>query len=658
MSALSIQVPFPVFQGRDGQPLENGYVWIGEPNLNPQTNPVVAYYDEALTIVAPQPLRTLNGYVSRSGTPAQIYVDGVNFSILVQDSKGSMVYNFPDGSGISPNAAGVVYDPATGAPTTVQSRLRNQDGYLTTGTESAAVISVSDAELQSGNWFNVYMSKNSNYGMTLNGKAVKVLDIYATEESQWTITNTAVAAKDKPKVDVYRTICQNMLSADVEYQFRYVAALDIYEVFVLFVYKHVFIPCGNGKEITELQDAMHFASQFRIASYMDPIYMNVDAGTQYYPLKGQISVAIASGTTASPITSIMTKPVRIGENNLNGVEIVNERRYTNTMQTDGCIIDFQVTLGVDDIACLNVWKTDLAEVRGITFKFSGAFTITGHSVIGYWNTPSRLKQCVVDVTGSTVNAGVTAYAVNCSMPIGETNSVTIKCPATLTTGLFAIWTGHSISGLTVTGRPETIIRYNNDVTLFGLTATDGGSTNAIFTDTSGFIKFNSGALSAVNLFASSTRVVNATFPSTGFTLTLTNRNNKWVSKVDNNANFVNLPTLSPVVQSWKPVNYQTILAADTSITVKDGQLNILNITAGAATIDTVNLDIGAYTFAATGERHAIEVILLKSGAGTVTLTSTGGNITTASGGGTLALANSEPVTLLYESIADKWLVLR
>lgn len=116
MSALSIQVPFPVFQGRDGQPLENGYVWIGEPNLNPQTNPVVAYFDAALTIPAPQPLRTLNGYVSRAGTPAQIYVDGVNFSILVQDSKGSMVYNFPDGTGISPDACGVTYNPPfTGA---------------------------------------------------------------------------------------------------------------------------------------------------------------------------------------------------------------------------------------------------------------------------------------------------------------------------------------------------------------------------------------------------------------------------------------------------------------------------------------------------------------------------------------------------------------
>jgi hypothetical protein len=126
MSTLSIQVPFPVFQDRDGQPLDNGYVWIGEPSLNAQTNPVVVYFDAALTIQAAQPLRTLNGYIYRSGSPAQVYVDGVNFSILVQDSKGSLVYSLPNGTGISPNAAGIVYNPSgTGAvPTTVQAKLR------------------------------------------------------------------------------------------------------------------------------------------------------------------------------------------------------------------------------------------------------------------------------------------------------------------------------------------------------------------------------------------------------------------------------------------------------------------------------------------------------------------------------------------------------
>jgi hypothetical protein len=150
MSALSIQVPFPVFQGRDGQPLENGYVWIGEPNLNPQTNPVVAYFDAALTIPAAQPLRTLNGYISRAGTPAQIYVDGVNFSILVQDSKGSMVYNFPDGSGISPDACGVTYDPpfTGGVPYPVCEKLAQNISVLDFGADPAGSATANTLAIQ------------------------------------------------------------------------------------------------------------------------------------------------------------------------------------------------------------------------------------------------------------------------------------------------------------------------------------------------------------------------------------------------------------------------------------------------------------------------------------------------------------------------------
>ena len=141
MSALSIQVPFPVFQDRDGQPLDNGYVWLGTSSLNPQTNPVVAYYDSALTIVATQPLRTLNGFISRAGSPAQVYVDAVNFSILVQDRQGTTVFSVPEGTGISPNASGVVYDPAgTGSvATTVQTKLRESVSVKDFGADPTGV---------------------------------------------------------------------------------------------------------------------------------------------------------------------------------------------------------------------------------------------------------------------------------------------------------------------------------------------------------------------------------------------------------------------------------------------------------------------------------------------------------------------------------------
>lgn len=118
MAALSIQVPYPVFYDRDGLPLDSGRIYIGEANLDPITNPIATYYDEALTIPAAQPLITSAGYIYRNGTPAQIYVNASNFSILVNDNKDLLVYSFPNGSGISPNATDIEYDPPfTGALT-------------------------------------------------------------------------------------------------------------------------------------------------------------------------------------------------------------------------------------------------------------------------------------------------------------------------------------------------------------------------------------------------------------------------------------------------------------------------------------------------------------------------------------------------------------
>lgn len=128
MSALSIQPTFPIFTGTDGLPLENGYIWIGTANIDPQGNPISVYWDAALTIPAAQPIRTLNGYPSRSGTPARIYVAS-DYSIRVQDSKGSLVYSAPQtteayGGGII-NASLVDYSPpfTGGVATNVEAKL-------------------------------------------------------------------------------------------------------------------------------------------------------------------------------------------------------------------------------------------------------------------------------------------------------------------------------------------------------------------------------------------------------------------------------------------------------------------------------------------------------------------------------------------------------
>jgi hypothetical protein len=109
MSALSIKPPYPAFAGADGLPLENGYIWVGTVNLNPQVNPISVFWDSALTIPAALPIRTLNGYPVYQGSPSRFYV-GTDYSIQVLDSKGSLVYtslngNITSGS-VATNATG------------------------------------------------------------------------------------------------------------------------------------------------------------------------------------------------------------------------------------------------------------------------------------------------------------------------------------------------------------------------------------------------------------------------------------------------------------------------------------------------------------------------------------------------------------------------
>lgn len=94
MSALSIQPTYPIFTDTDGQPLEDGYIWIGAANLDPQGNPINVYWDATLTQLAGQPIRTQGGYPVNSGTPARLYVNS-DYSIRVMNKNGSVVYSSP-----------------------------------------------------------------------------------------------------------------------------------------------------------------------------------------------------------------------------------------------------------------------------------------------------------------------------------------------------------------------------------------------------------------------------------------------------------------------------------------------------------------------------------------------------------------------------------
>ena len=126
MAALTVSSPYKLFTDVDGNPLESGYIYIGTAGLNAEASPISAYWDAALTIPAAQPIRTIGGSASQSGSPANIYVDAGDYSIIVKNKNMTLVYSALNATERT-SAALVTYNQGdTGAvDRTVEERLRD-----------------------------------------------------------------------------------------------------------------------------------------------------------------------------------------------------------------------------------------------------------------------------------------------------------------------------------------------------------------------------------------------------------------------------------------------------------------------------------------------------------------------------------------------------
>lgn len=120
MSILMQINPFDYFTDLKGDALDEGYIYIGQPNKNPQSFPVTVYFDAALTIPAAQPLRTNAGYIVRNNAPTFLYING-NYSVLVLDKKRRQVFYVADvlltgaSAAVSINDLSNSTDPTKGA---------------------------------------------------------------------------------------------------------------------------------------------------------------------------------------------------------------------------------------------------------------------------------------------------------------------------------------------------------------------------------------------------------------------------------------------------------------------------------------------------------------------------------------------------------------
>ena len=117
--------PLQQFHDTDGKPLEDGYLYFGVANQNPQVNPITVYWDAAGTIPAAQPIRTSGGFPVRAGTAARVYVSADDYSLVVRDKNQRLVLSKLTADGFS-SALITFLQSGTGAVTrTAQAKMRD-----------------------------------------------------------------------------------------------------------------------------------------------------------------------------------------------------------------------------------------------------------------------------------------------------------------------------------------------------------------------------------------------------------------------------------------------------------------------------------------------------------------------------------------------------
>lgn len=94
MAQLATINPLNQFFALNGDPLNNGKLYFGDINADPEQNPVQMYWDAAGLVPALQPIRTTSGYPSRSGSPAILYC-AVEYSLRVRQSNDVQVFYLP-----------------------------------------------------------------------------------------------------------------------------------------------------------------------------------------------------------------------------------------------------------------------------------------------------------------------------------------------------------------------------------------------------------------------------------------------------------------------------------------------------------------------------------------------------------------------------------
>jgi hypothetical protein len=87
--------PFPLFIDSRGALLDAGFVYVGEANADPETDPINLFLDDDLTQPITQPLRTLGGMIVSGMNAVLVFMEEDDYSIRVTDKAGTLVAYAP-----------------------------------------------------------------------------------------------------------------------------------------------------------------------------------------------------------------------------------------------------------------------------------------------------------------------------------------------------------------------------------------------------------------------------------------------------------------------------------------------------------------------------------------------------------------------------------
>ena len=96
MTNIAVANPYEIFTDINGEPLENGFIYIGETGKNAIVYPIQVFWDSAFLYSANQPIRTIAGYASRNGTPGNLFINlgqYPDYSIVIQNKRHELVYS-------------------------------------------------------------------------------------------------------------------------------------------------------------------------------------------------------------------------------------------------------------------------------------------------------------------------------------------------------------------------------------------------------------------------------------------------------------------------------------------------------------------------------------------------------------------------------------